>query len=252
MSWEFFTKDDDDFEGEENIPNMPMSSLLPSSIQEAWGGNNQNHNLPEMPQMRQQNVRFGANSYNFPSQTNGIIPGSAPVPSNSIFDSDNITFQGVIELEGFAQSSRVYYKVQFNQLHSDLFHPNRNIKIELNDYVLTEADRGYDIGKVVEIVRQPSIREAQNAKRILRLATQHEVAQLPEKAKREQRALEIGKSTAMNFKLPMEITAAEFQFDGNKLTFYYKASSYVDFRNLVRALFRIFQIRIWMQAAPHS
>jgi cell fate regulator YaaT (PSP1 superfamily) len=44
----------------------------------------------------------------------------------------------------------------------------------------------------------------------------------------------------------MDITRAEFQFDGKKLTFYYMAAAYVDFRDLVRALFRVFGTRIWM------
>ena len=44
----------------------------------------------------------------------------------------------------------------------------------------------------------------------------------------------------------MLITGAEFQFDGKKLTFYYTASIYVDFRNLVRTLFKTFGMRIWM------
>jgi cell fate regulator YaaT (PSP1 superfamily) len=44
----------------------------------------------------------------------------------------------------------------------------------------------------------------------------------------------------------MNITRAEFQFDGKKLTFYYTADAYVDFRDLVRALFKVFGTRIWM------
>ena len=46
--------------------------------------------------------------------------------------------------------------------------------------------------------------------------------------------------------LPMLITDAEYQMDGKKLTFYYTASKYVDFRNLVRVLFKTFSTRIWM------
>ncbi|OHS94249.1 hypothetical protein TRFO_39560 [Tritrichomonas foetus] len=248
MSWDLFTKDDQD---DENTSNLPVSSLLPMALREAWGDNEM---IPPMPQaaslarsdVQRPNVVFGASSYTQPAAP---LPGSAPMPQTSIFDTSDVTFQGVIEFEGAAQSSKSYYQVQFNQFHKELFQANRNLTINQNDFVLTEADRGYDIGRIIAIVRRPPIREVQNAKKIIRIATQHEVAQLPQKDMREQRALQIGRAKVAEFQLPMSLTAAEFQFDGNKLTFYYQASSYIDFRNLVKALFRIFQIRIWMQAA---
>jgi cell fate regulator YaaT (PSP1 superfamily) len=49
-------------------------------------------------------------------------------------------------------------------------------------------------------------------------------------------------------RLPMEIVDAEYQWDRNKLTFYFKSESRIDFRELVRELFRIYKTRIWMCA----
>ncbi|GEQ66750.1 hypothetical protein JCM33374_g413 [Metschnikowia sp. JCM 33374] len=46
----------------------------------------------------------------------------------------------------------------------------------------------------------------------------------------------------------MEIVDAEYQFDRKKLTFYYSAQRRLDFRSLVRELFRIYKTRIWMCA----
>jgi cell fate regulator YaaT (PSP1 superfamily) len=46
--------------------------------------------------------------------------------------------------------------------------------------------------------------------------------------------------------LPMEVCDAEWQWDRRKLTFYYTADTRVDFRELVRELFRVYKTRVWM------
>lgn len=48
--------------------------------------------------------------------------------------------------------------------------------------------------------------------------------------------------------LQMKLIDAEYQFDRKKLIFYYSTSKRIDFRDLVRELFRIYKTRIWMCA----
>lgn len=48
----------------------------------------------------------------------------------------------------------------------------------------------------------------------------------------------------------MEILDAEWQWDRRKLTFYYTAEQRVDFRELVRELFRIWKTRVWLCVVP--
>ena len=45
----------------------------------------------------------------------------------------------------------------------------------------------------------------------------------------------------------MTVVDAEYQFDRNKLTFFFEAEGRIDFRELVRDLFSIYKTRIWMQ-----
>ncbi|KAJ2361086.1 hypothetical protein H4S02_011773, partial [Coemansia sp. RSA 2611] len=52
-------------------------------------------------------------------------------------------------------------------------------------------------------------------------------------------------------KMSMHIADAEFQFDRRKLTFYFTADRRVDFRELVRELFKHFKTRIWMCHVAH-
>jgi cell fate regulator YaaT (PSP1 superfamily) len=157
-----------------------------------------------------------------------------------------VTFQGEIELPKEARSSQQLYRVEFNPNRSALCHAAPRLRINIGDYVLTEADRGVDVGRVLEVVARPSPRDATGAKGIVRVATRNEVQQLPQKEEREARALHLCRAKAAELGLPMNITRAEFQFDGKKLTFYYTADAYVDFRDLVRALFKVFGTRIWM------
>jgi cell fate regulator YaaT (PSP1 superfamily) len=114
------------------------------------------------------------------------------------------------------------------------------------DYVITEADRGSDVGLVIETDPNTTERERITAKALLRKATAHDIALLPLKQEREARARELCQEKANELGLPMIVTSTEMQFDGKKLTVYFSASQYIDFRNLVHTLFRVFGTRIWM------
>ncbi|KAJ2590330.1 hypothetical protein H4R99_007142, partial [Coemansia sp. RSA 1722] len=84
-------------------------------------------------------------------------------------------------------------------------------------------------------------------KRIFRVADQREVADLmSNKVFDEQKALSMCQSKVQQRKLSMCVVDAEFQFDRRKLTFYFTAGRRVDFRELVRELFKHFKTRIWM------
>lgn len=48
--------------------------------------------------------------------------------------------------------------------------------------------------------------------------------------------------------MQMKLIDAEYQFDRRKLIFYYSTCKRIDFRDLVRELFRIYKTRIWMCA----
>ncbi|KAJ2490868.1 hypothetical protein IWW37_002752 [Coemansia sp. RSA 2050] len=89
-------------------------------------------------------------------------------------------------------------------------------------------------------------------KRIFRVADQREVADLMNnKVVDEQKALSMCQDKVQQRKLSMHVADAEFQFDRRKLTFYFTADRRVDFRELVRELFKHFKTRIWMCQLTH-
>ncbi|KAF8054967.1 PSP1 C-terminal conserved region-domain-containing protein [Lyophyllum atratum] len=62
----------------------------------------------------------------------------------------------------------------------------------------------------------------------------------------ELKALQLCQSKVRAKKLPMEVVDAEYQWDRRKLTFYFIAEKRIDFRELVRELFRLYKTRIWI------
>jgi hypothetical protein len=149
--------------------------------------------------------------------------------------------------------------------------PRIKSKLVTGTYVKVEADRGEDLGIVIgeappeqpEAPRRSSYggfeasRRSSNGKggrennrdspkKILRLATKEEVALLATRRQEEVEMHQLCMQKVRERGLDMRIVDAEYQFDRNKLTFYFEAERRVDFRDLVRELFMICGTRIWM------
>ena len=178
------------------------------------------------------------------------------------------------------QPAAPLYIVEFKACRTDVFHAaDASLQLRVGDLVLVEADRGRDLGKLVrENVTQAQFRalKAQQArdqavalgtadvdtvhydldssaanmqpKLIYRHAQEQEIAMLMVKSQDEQQAMLVCQAKVRQRKLSMEVLDAEYQWDRRKLTFYYYATQRIDFRELVRDLFKIYKTRIWMCA----
>ncbi|CAD2213024.1 hypothetical protein AGDE_08855 [Angomonas deanei] len=83
---------------------------------------------------------------------------------------------------------------------------------------------------------------------VLREASKEDVSQLHSvQAELERRAVDVCTGRILEHNLPMVIVDAEYQYDKKKLTFYYEAQQRMDFRELVRDLYKTFRARIWME-----
>ena len=125
--------------------------------------------------------------------------------------------------------------------------------ILMSQYVIVEADRGEDLGRVTAsgavaerkcsgcstgcAAPVPSLR-------ILRPAQNEEVSKAVELREDEPRVRRITREKVLQYGLKMKVSEAEWQFDRNKLTIYFTAERRVDFRELVRDLARTFRTRI--------
>ncbi|OHS98895.1 hypothetical protein TRFO_34758 [Tritrichomonas foetus] len=270
QGWEIIDdyNDHDFYTNNDQVNQQSIAPLLPSALKEVWddgapqnknfdistsspaasfGGQRRQNGNHHMQHHLHGNINASTSPGGSRNRTQFPFSESAPVIpySGSTGISEDMTFMGEIEHDGAAPQSN-YYVVQFHPFRNIVFRASPNMNLEVGDYVLTEADRGLDIGTITAVISKPTQRDTKSAKMIIRKAAQNEIAQLPQKVERETRALQLCQSKAREFNLPMEITGAEFQFDGKKLIYYYTASSYVDFRSLVKSLFKIYGIRIWM------
>jgi len=119
-------------------------------------------------------------------------------------------------------------------------------RIVVGDTVVVEGDRGENIGTVQEITQVKPSFEVSN--KVLRHATDKDLASLQSQRERENTALQVTQTMASSLGLHATVEDVEYQFDMNKLTIYVRRSAknaFVDFRKLQRGLFREFRCRIW-------
>lgn len=83
-------------------------------------------------------------------------------------------------------------------------------------------------------------------KKIFAKASPSDTQLLITKRQDEAKALQICIQKVTQRNLPMQVIDAEYQWDRRKLTFYFISEQRIDFRELVRELFRGFKTRIWM------
>ncbi len=128
--------------------------------------------------------------------------------------------------------------------------------LRLGDYVVVEAERGEDAGRIVtaggiaakkcNTCGSPKDTNADTGalRSVLRRAEPHEVQQLLALRADEERVRRKARDLVEEHQLRMKVTEAEWQWDRNKLTLYFTAERRVDFRQLVRDLARTFRTRI--------
>ncbi|KAI0327317.1 PSP1-domain-containing protein [Cubamyces sp. BRFM 1775] len=214
------------------------------------------------------------------------------------------------------------YIVEFKAGRTDLFYcTDLTQDIRVGDLVIVEADRGKDLGKVVnDTITLAEVEAFQKQQKLMSMghADVHGVPTSPTggsggggvkdinpkmiygkashrdtqyvqaflhgqvdgvmahfallhrtlaaKAQDEAKALDLCRNKVRQRKLPMEVIDAEYQWcvwyscsahlaraegvcshrDRRKLTFYFIAEKRIDFRELVRELFRLYKTRIWM------
>ncbi|KAJ3099346.1 hypothetical protein HDU97_003271 [Phlyctochytrium planicorne] len=161
------------------------------------------------------------------------------------------------------------YVVEFKAGRIDFFFfsDSSGSVVKTGDLVIVEADRGKDLGKVIHDSLQNNaqmlafqnqhgdamldshfLNKEVHPKRIFRLAQPNEIPMLVAKSQDEAKAMAVCQSKIRQKKLPMEVVDAEYQWDRRKLTFYFVADRRIDFRELVRDLFKLYKTRIWMCA----
>ena len=138
-------------------------------------------------------------------------------------------------------------EIQFKRERKEFYLNKHKLELKIGDYVIVEVDRGEDLGRVVQkgpLVSRKHFEKESQLGVVLRLATKEEREHLRKLIEKEEEALKICHRKVEEHGLNMKLVDAEWQFDGNKVIFYFTAEKRVDFRQLVKDLAAIFKTRI--------
>ncbi len=116
------------------------------------------------------------------------------------------------------------------------------------DYVIVQTDQGLGFGTVA-LPPEPydATKKKRSLKKIFRLATDNDFAQLEKNKKKEMEAYAYCRQCIRDLKLDMNLFAVESTFDGGKITCFFTAEARVDFRELVKMLVKKLSVRVEMR-----
>lgn len=124
------------------------------------------------------------------------------------------------------------------------------VEIHINDLIITEKDGCCDfctviaLGDLVKIKRQRLGLIGEKLPKLVRKVESDDYVIIDKNRTDELRAKEIFKSKICQYNLQMKLVEVHFQFDRNKLFFFYTSDNRIDFRKLAKDLAGEFKTRI--------
>ena len=121
----------------------------------------------------------------------------------------------------------------------------KEINFGLGDYAAFDVENGVDMGQITKMGRLVSITGPEDQiTEISRKATEDDITHFNENRSMEEEAFKTCRQKIDSHDLIMKLVDVEYQFDRNKITFYFTSDKRVDFRSLVKDLAAKFRTRI--------
>ncbi len=136
------------------------------------------------------------------------------------------------------------YEVEFKGSRKDYFLSPDRIPVKPMDFLIVQADRGEHIGRFIRYLEKAMFDNIKEMKSILRRATYTDIQIMMDNKHKEDEAFEVCKTKIDKHKLKMKLVDVEYQFDANKICFYFTADKRIDFRDLVKDLAAEYRTRI--------
>ncbi|EJW05058.1 hypothetical protein EDEG_00839 [Edhazardia aedis USNM 41457] len=185
-----------------------------------------------------------------------------PVFGEAFYLTTSKKFQNLSVHEIVKFLDETIYLIEFDSGRLDIAYCADDVSFEKGTYVIIEADRGEDCGQIIYITKKEMYRRLLyrmnevskeiQPKRIFRKALRKDMEALNKKRKAEKCALDDCQKQVYERDLDMEVVGCEYQWDMHKLTFFFKSGDRVDFRDLVKELYKVYKTRIWMCAVEKS
>jgi cell fate regulator YaaT (PSP1 superfamily) len=148
-------------------------------------------------------------------------------------DSGNIMMHKVVQVR-----QREFGKIEFYDLG--------DLKAFTGAYVIIEADRGLDYGRVLSeedhVLDDKKLQTP--LRKVIRIADTQDSGKIVENREKIKEVIKTCNLKIEQHKLNMKLVKGEFSFDRGKIIFYFSAEERIDFRELVKDLARMFKARI--------
>jgi len=124
------------------------------------------------------------------------------------------------------------------------FDPAGN-KVAPGDSVVVETSNGFELGECAKGNHEiPDERVVPPLRPVVRLATGEDMEAAERNRSREAEAFAICQKKINEHELDMKLVDVEYNFEGNKILFFFTSDGRVDFRELVKDLASVFRTRI--------
>jgi len=136
-------------------------------------------------------------------------------------------------------------EVQFKGGRKAFYSNTQEFPFVVGDMVVVQAEKGEDLGRVVNMGKLVDQRAGDGEyPEILRKPSQDDRKTFVENQEMEHKAFDDCRKRIDEHGLDMKLVDVEYQFDRNKITFYFTSEKRVDFRALVRDLAGKYRTRI--------
>lgn len=137
------------------------------------------------------------------------------------------------------------YLVEFKGYRKGFYVNPNHLVIQEGEHVVVQGERGEDMGKAAKKVEKEDVSQFfEKPLKIKRKATSEDLEKLKINREKEKEALKTCQRMVLERNMEMKVVDAEFQFDCNKITFFFTAEKRIDFRELVKELAGIYKTRI--------
>lgn len=154
------------------------------------------------------------------------------------------------------ESSCRIVEISFNNgSRKDYFRNTTLHYYEKGEMVAVEGVNGFDVGMVnltgelvrLQLKKNNIDEKSPDLKKIMRRATDIDLAKMKETKAREAHVLIRSRAIARVLKLELKMAEVEIQADGRKATFFYIADDRVDFRELIKQYASEFKVKVEMR-----
>jgi len=141
-----------------------------------------------------------------------------------------------------------FIEVIFRTGRIGYYQNTKGLNIQPEDIIIVEVERGDDIAQVIHLGIKEEEMDAQvltgKTLNIRRQANSEDLEKMKNLSYEEDKAAKIFIALLDHYPFEMKLIETIYQFDGNKLTFFFTAEGRIDFRSFVRELANIFKTRI--------